>query len=127
MIRLAVTLTVLLAGVISGLLITAGVDELDLPPLARWLALAGVVVLLYALIRLVTLLVLGLRQRRRIRRARAAELALVDTRLAEVRELRPTAELDRAVDPTPGTIRRARQSRGKRTPRARKRRTGRWG
>lgn len=64
-----------------------------------------------------------LRARRNERRATAA----VEARIAEVRELRPTDDLESAADPTPGTIRRARQARGKRTPRARKRRTGRWG
>lgn len=125
MIRFVVTLILAVAGVLLGALIVAGIDGLGLPLAARLLAAAGAIVALLIAARLVTILALALEARRRIRAAQRPD-AIVERRLAEVRDLTPTDELLKAPDPTRGTIRRARQSRPK--PRhLRKRRSGRWG
>lgn len=127
MTRYAITVGLVAVGFALGLAITLGLDELDLPVGARIGAGLIAIGAVYWLARLVILLVVALRARRHVRRVRAANRELVEAKLAEVRELNAPDELPRAPDPTPGTVRRARQSRGRRTPRARKRRTGRWG
>jgi small-conductance mechanosensitive channel len=115
MIRFVITLIAAVAGVLLGALIATGLYELDLPLAARLLAAVGAMIALLIAARLVMILTAALEARR-----------LVKRRMAELRALTPPDDLPRAPDPTPGTIRRARQSRPKPRP-LRKRRTGRWG